>query len=1333
MEPFSKEVFDLFQQKLKVGNRRGVHLNAIANNSRYKFDLSRLSAIFKSLPERFVLDLLTLRNLKFSFSLYDTPSTDMDHRSYNTESQGKKLLEREDNKEQKGTSNEGKDRESLLEKLSTSMDNLIFQSEAILQERGINALGFGFPILARRDLTDGQITVAPVLIWSVRIRPSSQMSTWEISRTEEDPIYINEVLINHLQNDSHITIPPIPEEMLEDGKIDKSELHKLLTELLAQLKVNQNLDFLENNYAEISPIRSKAYYEDLLPERGQALIEKAGLFSLFEVQKQNIINDYQTLKESFEPKEITLKEDFQSFSSVATDPSQQEILEGLRTQSRILIQGPPGTGKSQTLTALLVNALENQQKTLVVCEKQTALEVLYNALKEKGLEKYTILIKDSITDRKLVVDALRNTLDSNTFKNPVEPYPLSLQKEQVAEISALKNQINLHHSLLFSPILSQENWTDLAGKILEYEGTKTSIDLTSLPLTYQGEEYEGIKKMLEKAQERYTPFAPYKESYLYNAKTLIEKSISQSQHYIEEAFTSYRSQWEQILSIYQDYEKEYKRLRQEEFSAQIETLNEYINEIETLTAMLSPDADQYHRERTNSFFYRIGALFSSSKKQVLKEQKRLLWLFQEIKKISVHPNFSFLFLSDNLYSNKENILSYRGEIEKAKQNFEANVSQAFGALDVLNFFDKKYTNPTFERLLSAIDALKEQIKREHYTSFTDVGSTFFEFRDRIIALLTQHAQYQEDKNNPFLIGYEWFSFYEPLSDLHKKCIGLLESAKANHWEASFLYAYYKAFLLKKSGENPVFHPSTYDELRKKLRGFVLSQTEIIQRYWDSAQRLAVKNFETLHKDLSVANLYNKRKSEKHNRLPLRQIAQKDIDLLTSFFPIILTTPDTCCNLFQGTYFYFDYVVFDEASQLKLEDNLPAILKGKTVIIAGDEHQMPPSNYFSKIFEGNYEDEDDMEDEDDLLVKNSLLSVESLLDFAQEYKYDKHYLNFHYRSRHPFLIDFSNVAFYRGKLRPMPSLAQYTPIEFYQVGGTFHEHINEQEAEKIIDILRNIPKKSDGTYPSVGVATFNITQRNFIRKRLLSLRNDPREEAFAQKLSLLEEAGLFIKNLENIQGDERDIILLSVTYGKKKDGKFIQSFGPLNHQKGYKLLNVIITRAKEKIYVCNSIPQEFFMNYAEALAQEQSNNRRAVLYAYLAYCKAVNENNESERQKILYSLSLYGNIEKEKTSLGQLLFKEEVFLYLQEKFPSLSLSKDKPFGGYTIDIFIERDKGQPIAIECLSKEIYQNEMGYLEDIHKEQILGKVGVLYMRIHANMPIKNYLTALEKLLANT
>ena len=367
MEPFSREVFELFQQKLKVGNRRGVHLNAIPNNSRYKFDLSRLSSIFKSLPERFILDLLTLKNLKFSFSLYDTPSTAIDERSYTTEvthSDSKKSspLREEDRKKLPN------ERETLLEKLSSSIDDLIFQSEAIFQEKGVNPLGFGFPILVRRDLSDGQISVAPILIWSVRIRPTNQINTWEISRTEEDPIYINEVLINHLQNDSGITLSSIPEEMLEDGKIDKSELLKICTDILQQLKINQNIDFLENNYAEILPIQSKAHYESLLPERGQAIIKKSGLFSLFEVQKQNIINDYSYLKDSFEQRNFPSKDTFQSFSSVSTDPSQQEILERIRTQSHILIQGPPGTGKSQTLSAILINALENGQKTLVVCE-----------------------------------------------------------------------------------------------------------------------------------------------------------------------------------------------------------------------------------------------------------------------------------------------------------------------------------------------------------------------------------------------------------------------------------------------------------------------------------------------------------------------------------------------------------------------------------------------------------------------------------------------------------------------------------------------------------------------------------------------------------------------------------------------------------------------------------------------------------------------------------------------------------------------------------------------------------------------------------------------------
>src|SRR5690606_8823582 len=428
---------------------------------------------------------------------------------------------------------------------------------------------------------------------------------------------------------------------------------------------------------------------------------------------------------------------------------------------------------------------------------------------------------------------------------------------------------------------------------------------------------------------------------------------------------------------------------------------------------------------------------------------------------------------------------------------------------------------------------------------------------------------------------------------------------------------------------------------------------------------AVKKFETAHKDLTVANLYNKRRSEKHSRLSLRQIAQKDIDLFTSFFPIILTTPDACCNLFQGRNFYFDNVVFDEASQLKLEDNLPAMLKGKNVIVAGDEHQMPPSNYFSKVFDGTLEDEDDLEDENQTInFKNSVLNIESLLDFALEFKFDKNHLDFHYRSKHPYLIDFSNHAFYNSRLKPLPALESKKPIEFIEVNGVFQDYTNEEEANAVIEILEKIEPKTDGRYPSVGIATFNITQRNYIKRKIIQKQNETENEEFRKKITALESSGLFIKNLENIQGDERDIIIISTTYGRKKDGKFIQSFGPINHTKGYKLLNVIITRAKEKIYICNSIPAEYYANYKDALATEGSNNKRAVLYAYLSYCKAVSNGDENKRLEVLNELDKYGNKQSNTTNNLENNFKKQIYNSLIQKYPHAKITLNYAFGGYT---------------------------------------------------------------------
>lgn len=1328
MENLNSDIFQAFQNKLKIGNRRGVHLNAIPGNSRYKFDLARLSAIQKSLPEHFIIDLLTQKNFNFKFSVIQKKvenevGVEKKDSIYLYDDAEEKAPEKTLEKNIQAESNQ----ENVLEKLSTSLENLVFQNDVIKSEKGINSLGFGFPMLIRKDM-DGQISASPILIWSVNIQPQNELNTWGISRTEDDPIYMNEVLINHLQNDSGISLEKIPEEMLADGKIDKRELFSICETLLQQLKISQNIDFLLSNYEEIPLLKSKNSYENQLKEKGDAVILKSGIFSIFEVQKQNIINDYESLKKEFKLEISEKKGDFQTITSIETDPSQQVILESLKYQSKILIQGPPGTGKSQTLTAVLMNALENKQKTIVVCEKQTALEVLYNALQKIGLQRYCVMIKDSAADRRFVVDSVRNLIDSPNFKKQIQPYSVQSLDSHLAEILQNKANINSVHQLLNTDLLPEKNWTEIVGHFLSFKDGKETVDLRGFQFSFSEEEFHGIEKVLQNGEELYQNFKNFEGESFLNPQKLIEENFHANVQKLDEAFFTYENDWKEIQLLIADFKPVFEEKNKKYFAENLSKINTLIDEVEVLTSVLNESSEEFHPEITNGFFYKFTALFSSAKKKKIETQKRLVDVFSNAKKISLGEFFPALDLSGHLWNNKNEVVKYREKIQHIKNNFDSELEQRFHQFDFLNVFDSAVLGKETELVSHKIQQLKKNISNEGWLKETNFGSSYSSFVNHINQVLEQYKFYRNHPENILQKEYNWFSFYLPLSDFQKKIVEKM--LQVNNWESSFFSAYYPLLLSKYSTSELNFSEKNYEEFSKKLNQFGNLQKSFIEYFWSVSQQEAVKVFEQNNKDITVANLYNKRSSTNFKKLTLRQIVQKDIDLFTNFFPVIFTTPDACSNLFQGKNFYFDNVVFDEASQLKLEDNLPALLKAKNIIIAGDEHQMPPSSYFSKVFDGNIEDEDDIEAETEVITyKNALLNIESLLDFAMENKFEKNHLDFHYRSKHPYLIDFSNHAFYNSRLKPLPLKPKQKPIEFFQVDGIFDEHTNKKEAEKVLEILENIEPNSSGVYPSVGIATFNITQRNYIKRQILHKANLPENEVFRNKIQAFEAAGFFIKNLENIQGDERDIIIVSTTYGKKPSGKFIQSFGPVNHTKGYKLLNVIITRAKEKIYICNSIPEEIFSQYKEALQQEGSNNRKAVFYAYLAYCKAVSEENNEARTEILKTLDLFGLAGKSELRLKNESFTNYIYDELKKEFPETKMFKNYHFGGYEFDILIENKNRKPIVAECMSKEKYAGNLAYIEDLHKEKVIKNAGFEYVRIWSQNSWQNLESEIQKI----
>ncbi len=1301
----TEKLLNELQRRLKIGNRRGVHLNAITANSKYKFDLNRLSHIDKNLPDNFIKSLLSEQPLKFRISWKDNVP------DLNT------LLEED---------------QTQLVRITKSFENLINQTEAIESEKGINTFGFGFPILIRRDQSDNKLTVAPILIWSLRIKRSKEFNTWEINRNEEDPIYLNEVLINHLQSDSNIEIEQIPSEMLDSGLITKDELLDICVKLIKEINTSVPSDFKDafiKKLDNVVSIGDKNHYEKLSLGSTNAHMDFSGLFSIFEVQKQNIINDYDNLM-NLEGLSIDLNDlknhTFQPISSVETDPSQQGVLHSLEATRNILIQGPPGTGKSQTLSAILINALENHRKTIVVCEKRTALEVLYNALSAKDLNYHSVLIRDIVKDRKTVVDSVRDRVDNSSYRRYSYPYSKESLDNLIKKAKTLIDSINGKHKKLDEKLLGDMSWTAIVGTLLSElngmdENQSHSLNIDKSQFKYNSIELNQLLELLQKGQSLYSSYQSFHSTSFLNSKKLVGDNPYVIEQGINDSFEEYEKALRKISELESKYKSEYFKLRKAELSEQIRSGKHIQDSIIAIYTEHKTNPDFLNEEKTNGLLFKAITIFSQPKKKVFRDQKQIKNLFTSLSNhYSKCLDLKDFQISQSIKSNLKRIDESNNLIEQTSSDFQSKIENEYDSIDVIEFSTPEYQTEILKSLKENCSVLREKIKADNWTVNKIQANEFKGFIKVVEKIIREKKDYFYNENDIFTTEFKWFQFYNGLSDEAKILVNELKGKK--DWRKTFLIHYLNSMLVNSANVDLPTNDSEHIELNGTLGGLEKEQLKYIREFWFSKQIDITRDFEQRNSNLSVENLYNKRSSNRFKRLSLRQIVQYDVDLFTTFFPIILTSPDVASNLFKGMNGYFDIVMFDEASQLRLEDNLPAILKGKQIIIAGDEHQMPPSNYFSKVFDGTIEDEENIDEEDEIVVDkdNILLSCESLLDFGSELNFEKRHLDFHYRSRHPYLIDFSNYAFYNQRLKPLPHTFDYTPIRYIQINGVFSDHINDAEAEMVLSIIENnINRLPNGEYPTIGIATFNIAQRNHIKSKILERQKFSKFEEFNTKIQQLEENGMFIKNLENIQGDERDVIILSTTYGPGTDGKFAQRFGPINHSKGYKLLNVIITRAKYKVYVCSSVPEQAFMNYKDFLITEGSNNKRAVFYAYLAYSKAVSEGNNDSRIAILMALS--ENSTEVPTfnyeNFGELEspFEEEVYDRLVDEVEESKLFPQMKVSEFRIDIVYDpKIAGVPkIAIECDGAKYHSSREAYLHDRHRQKILETHGFVFHRI--------------------
>jgi hypothetical protein len=417
-------------------------------------------------------------------------------------------------------------------------------------------------------------------------------------------------------------------------------------------------------------------------------------------------------------------------------------------------------------------------------------------------------------------------------------------------------------------------------------------------------------------------------------------------------------------------------------------------------------------------------------------------------------------------------------------------------------------------------------------------------------------------------------------------------------------------------------------------------------------------------------------------------------------PVWLMNPDVASRVLPLKSALFDTIIYDEASQMPVEFALPSLFRAKISIVSGDEKQMPPTAFFSskvendeaQTFDGAILDEDATEEEretfDDTWNRREIKDCPDLLQLART-SLPSARLQIHYRSAYRELINYSNAAFYGNDLSVPVRHSESTiraakPIEMIQVNGTYQDQTNPAEAVKVVELLAELWKQPYQERPSVGVVTFNRKQADIIEEALeLRAEEDPEfREAYrleSQRDEDGEDMGVFVKNVENVQGDERDMIIFSSTFGRNKQGTFLRNFGVLGQKGGERRLNVAITRSRKKIVMVTSMPIEAI---SDVLTTKRSpSTPRDFLQGYMEYARTVSAGEFGTARTLLNRWAVANNEVPATTRRTEDGFSEAVVEYVKSLGHIVkSTTENDAFG---LDFAIEHPSTGlfAIGIEC----------------------------------------------------
>ncbi len=976
------------------------------------------------------------------------------------------------------------------------------------------------------------------------------------------------------------------------------------------------------------------------------------------------------------------------FTPFKMDAYQENALKAVKIGNSLVIQGPPGTGKSQLISNIICDSIAAGKKILMVCQKKAALDVVYHRLEEKGLGDFLGLVHDFKNDRKEVYEKIAGQVEQ------LHDYKLknsTLDAIQV-ERSFLQNSRKIDQMTEeleeFKAALYDEKECGISVKEL-YLTSDLEQPSISLVQEYRSFRLDQLSEFLQKLK-CYIGYAQKFNQYdhpFYNRNTFKDFSLSdlrQMQDYLED-----------IPKYQQTLEEKVEVITNAKLT--LDDLESILNKSEQIKEMLSilknPVIYTYFQHIVKYKDSETDMLWLSNTERVLMEcykgvgpelslKTDELGKFQEILQRSIQSRKGLIKLikwelfskdkylikrvlvANDLKSNKEgfatmvamidNRLNLVHNLTKLKQQaWLGELPETLEKGQIQNWFHGQrlalkakliykslrgvhehfnIQSLTYEILETSFDKIYKEIK-----TIPDQKSQWMKYyTENQVKHILQNPEYLKKVKRSLQKDFDALCEFDQLLDT----FSLTESAvvqklidnETSDEEADIIALFQNSVKLAWIEHIEKKHPllrtvssrkihQIEQELQEAVRDKMNASNDILlqkarERTYEHVAYNRLNNLVT-YRDL--AHQVNK----KRRIWPIRKLVANHSDELFQLIPCWMASPESVSTIFPMKEM-FDLVIFDEASQCFTEKGLPAMCRGKQVVITGDSKQLRPNDLYRPRYE---EDTDEGID----------LEVESLLELAENYLMQVKLLG-HYRSNALELIDFSNQHFYKNQLKLLPDredINQHIPaIKYIKVDGVWEKNANIVEAEKVTSLMLEILK--DDPEKEVGVVTFNAKQQELI--------SDVFEEALINK-KLAIPKNIFIKNIENVQGDEKDVIIFSTAYAPDTSGRLAMQFGSLNMENGENRLNVAITRARQQVIIVSSIsPQQLKVEQTKNLGPK-------LLKEYLNYALEVSEGR--------YKPSIIPNISTSKNWY----LKNKIIE--NSKFEGVDFSEELPFGDITL--------------------------------------------------------------------